>query len=126
MALLNFEDLSYKIELRTDDTMTQDATAKTVKILDSSSKCIVGKKFDTLIAPVNGKSDSQNQLEYHQLSTWFTLQCEVKLFSSHIHILGSVLTKLVPYFVDPIYTFPDDPNYGYLLFDRERREHIQK
>ena len=28
VALLNFEDLSYKIELiRTDDTMTQDATA---------------------------------------------------------------------------------------------------
>ena len=54
MALLNFED-SYKIELCTDDTMTQDATARTVKILDSSSKCIVGKKFDTLINSANGK-----------------------------------------------------------------------
>ena len=43
VALLNFEDLSYKIELRTDDTMTQDATARTVKILDSSSEmhCLV-------------------------------------------------------------------------------------
>ena len=125
VSTLNFENLIYRIELLTDDTMTQDALSRTVEILDSNSQCISNDSFRSLLGPLSSKEEMQNQLEYHQLSTYFELTCEVKVFDSQIHVLGGMLPNLISYFVDPIYTFPDDPNYGYLIYSNKRQEVIR-
>ena len=112
IATLDFQNLNYAIIMNTDDTMEQNVAAKTINISSASDAEVnLDQKFAKVLVPLQTEYRNEHQLIYRQLSTWWTLSCEIILNETQIFGQGRTILALYSYFVDPIYTFPEDEDF---------------